>query len=532
MAPLAPLPEPNEEGWDPLWEIGDIWDQRIDAYYENIVVPEEKRQAQQHLNQVTSTVNSNPLPASEPQLNSNANQSEEAATVSVNHETPQKTTTSFKLPMRLRSRPEEEVRSEKKRQLAAASVSQETQKKRRKAHDTETTKQDNLLILSDQQNSAALLSPIPGPEQKSKPSPSHPPVVSRPVRVRVRAPTPNPSPCTPNSSDSDDEPPIRRRRVRNKSILASNTTCKPRSRSASLPPSSAQRGSRTPDSTSTATRRTLHVQPTKRSGQTLARLSKSTPKTSSQRSRRLGKQKCSASRRPEKSRRTRFNSSQMRKDDTRRTKSRLNDIWRGDDRTDTFIQSAPAVHSRHDEKVQWTLRESRCFAIRYSSIHRFGLFATVPIPAGAMVIEYIGERVDHDRSELRDVMYTLKGTDMYIYQLHKGTTDVLDATNRSGPAKYVNHCCEPNVWAEEIVEYVERDSGEMEKLNRDRTKMEKVNRGRDEMEQVNRIWFRSFRAIEKGEEIMVDYGMKREVGERREPCNCKRPTCHGALNYA
>jgi SET domain-containing protein len=122
-----------------------------------------------------------------------------------------------------------------------------------------------------------------------------------------------------------------------------------------------------------------------------------------------------------------------------------------------------------------------------SRIHRFGVFAGAPIPAGADVIEYVGERVGRRHWKERNAARS--------YMLRINRYWCLDGSVGGGGAELINHCCEPNC----------RFS----------------HRG-------DRVWVVSLRAIEPGEELVIDYRFaKALIGT---PCHCGAPSCRGTIN--
>ncbi len=133
-----------------------------------------------------------------------------------------------------------------------------------------------------------------------------------------------------------------------------------------------------------------------------------------------------------------------------------------------------------------------------SSIHNQGMFAARPIPEGARIIEYLGEKITKAESSRRaDAWHekAKKGGDglVYIFDLNKRYD--LDGNIPNNPAKYINHSCNPNCEAVNI-------------------------RGR--------IWIIALRDIEAGEELGFDYGYDIEHF-LEHPCRCGAPKCVGYI---
>jgi hypothetical protein len=92
-----------------------------------------------------------------------------------------------------------------------------------------------------------------------------------------------------------------------------------------------------------------------------------------------------------------------------------------------------------------------------------GLFATSPILRGTRIIQYIGELISNgDEKRL---------TGKYLIRLNEEYT--IDGKARNNLARYVNHSCKPNAFAEVI---------------------------------DDEIWIIAKRRIKGGEEITFDYG--------------------------
>ncbi|HVM48460.1 MAG TPA: SET domain-containing protein-lysine N-methyltransferase [Candidatus Acidoferrum sp.] len=123
-----------------------------------------------------------------------------------------------------------------------------------------------------------------------------------------------------------------------------------------------------------------------------------------------------------------------------------------------------------------------------SPIHGTGAFATSVIPAGARVIEYIGERITKAESVLR-----CEGNNEYIFALND--EEDLDGHVPWNPARFINHSCAPNCEAQSEQE---------------------------------RIWLVAVRDIRPGEEITFNYGYDLE-DYQSYPCHCGSPGCVGCI---
>lgn len=90
-----------------------------------------------------------------------------------------------------------------------------------------------------------------------------------------------------------------------------------------------------------------------------------------------------------------------------------------------------------------TIDRSRCFfglEVRPSPIHRWGVFALEPIPAGRLVIEYTGERIDAREAWRRSFRQNI-----YLFCLDD--EDLIDGAIGGSGAEFINHSDTPNVEA-------------------------------------------------------------------------------------
>ena len=123
-----------------------------------------------------------------------------------------------------------------------------------------------------------------------------------------------------------------------------------------------------------------------------------------------------------------------------------------------------------------------------SPIHGLGGFARGPIPAGARVLEYVGEKISKAESARR-----CEAQNWFVFGLD-GEFD-LDGNVEWNPARFLNHSCAPN--CEAVLE-------------------------------GGRIWIIALRDIRAGEEITFNYGYDLEdYGEH--PCRCGAPDCVGFI---
>lgn len=137
--------------------------------------------------------------------------------------------------------------------------------------------------------------------------------------------------------------------------------------------------------------------------------------------------------------------------------------------------------------------------VRKSSIHGKGVYAIRPIRAGERVLEYKGKIITwakaqkihpHDPSQPNHTFY-----------FHLDDKHVIDGKQNGNSSRWINHACEPNLEAEQ--------SG-------------------------MRVFFKTLRDIEAGEELLYDYalmieGRKTAKVQKEYACLCGAPSCRGTM---
>ena len=141
------------------------------------------------------------------------------------------------------------------------------------------------------------------------------------------------------------------------------------------------------------------------------------------------------------------------------------------------------------------------FVIRSSKIQGKGAFATRRIKKGDRIIEYLGECIDADESDIRYPDGEMGRHHTFLFSIGDGSR-VLDAGPLEWPAKYVNHSCDPNC------EALEEEDG--------------------------RVFVHALKTIEKNEELLYDYAYERTPEHNEEDevlykCLCGSPKCRGSI---
>ncbi|EFJ33038.1 hypothetical protein SELMODRAFT_84518 [Selaginella moellendorffii] len=84
-----------------------------------------------------------------------------------------------------------------------------------------------------------------------------------------------------------------------------------------------------------------------------------------------------------------------------------------------------------------------------SKIHAWGVVAMEFIEPEDFIVEYVGEVLRPKVADVREVRYLRQGLgSSYFFRVGDGF--VIDATQRGGLGRFINHSCEPNCYAKII----------------------------------------------------------------------------------
>ncbi|CDF36889.1 unnamed protein product [Chondrus crispus] len=161
-------------------------------------------------------------------------------------------------------------------------------------------------------------------------------------------------------------------------------------------------------------------------------------------------------------------------------------------------KSTPSLPYATQHRCIASTSRSRTVVLR-SDIEGCGVFATKDIPAGEMVIEYVGEIIRPVLSDVREAKYLDRGIGCYMFEIETGV--IVDATMRGNAARYINHSCAPNCFSKTIT--TEND--------------QKV------------VVIFAKRTIQRGEELSYDYQFPFDDSDRVK-CACGADQCKGWMN--
>jgi len=156
-----------------------------------------------------------------------------------------------------------------------------------------------------------------------------------------------------------------------------------------------------------------------------------------------------------------------------------------------FVQSKASQYRKM--KQEW--RQNVILA--RSKIAGLGLYAARDLERGQMIVEYIGEVIRGELTDLREKRYESQNRGIYMFRLDDYR--VVDATMTGGVARYINHCCEPNCVTETV-----------------------------ELADWHIIIFAN-RRISRGEELSYDYKFDFE-DDNKIPCLCGAKNCRKWMN--
>ncbi|VEN56916.1 unnamed protein product [Callosobruchus maculatus] len=134
-----------------------------------------------------------------------------------------------------------------------------------------------------------------------------------------------------------------------------------------------------------------------------------------------------------------------------------------------------------------------------SKIHGMGLFAARSLQKYCMIVEYLGEVIRTEVAECRERRNDRENRTTYMFRLDEDR--VVDAMYRGSLARFINHSCNPNCFAE-ILEL----GGDL------------------------RIILFAKRDILENEELTYDYRLDEEDEYQKIPCLCGSGNCRSYMN--
>jgi hypothetical protein len=144
----------------------------------------------------------------------------------------------------------------------------------------------------------------------------------------------------------------------------------------------------------------------------------------------------------------------------------------------------------------------RRIQVRRSGVHGRGVFALQDIPKGETIIEYVGEIISWKQADKRQSSDPDDPNHTFFFSIGDGKK-VIDANVGGNAARFINHSCKPNCES-------------------------------DEDEETQRVFIKSIRDIQAGEELNYDYGLVIDEPYTKELkaqylCRCGAKKCRGTM---
>ncbi len=141
----------------------------------------------------------------------------------------------------------------------------------------------------------------------------------------------------------------------------------------------------------------------------------------------------------------------------------------------------------------------RKMAVRRSGVHGRGVFAARRLLADERIFEYKGELISWEEAERRHPWNPDEPNHTFYFALDDG--NVIDANFGGNSARWINHSCAPNCYAEEI---------------------------------NGRIYIYASRTIEAGKELFYDYGLVCDARHTKAlklayACHCGARKCRKTM---
>ena len=144
-------------------------------------------------------------------------------------------------------------------------------------------------------------------------------------------------------------------------------------------------------------------------------------------------------------------------------------------------------------------RRKPMIEVRHSPIHGYGVFALRKIRKGTTVIEYLGDRVSHEKADARYEDKDASDSHTFLFTVDSRT--VIDAGINGNEARFINHGCDPNCQSVSL---------------------------------KKRVFIEAIRTIPPGHELSYDYQIQRDPEDAPDvdvifACRCGAPSCRGSM---
>lgn len=139
------------------------------------------------------------------------------------------------------------------------------------------------------------------------------------------------------------------------------------------------------------------------------------------------------------------------------------------------------------------------YEVRHSPIHGHGVFARHLIRKGTRIVEYLGERISHEKANTRYEDKDPNDNHTFLFTVDERT--VIDAAVGGNAARFINHGCDPNC---------------------------------ESTTERRRVFIDAIRTIQPGEELNYDYSIQRDADDPANvdeifACRCGAAGCRGSM---
>ncbi|XP_065318751.1 uncharacterized protein LOC135926748 [Gordionus sp. m RMFG-2023] len=170
-----------------------------------------------------------------------------------------------------------------------------------------------------------------------------------------------------------------------------------------------------------------------------------------------------------------------------------------------------------------------------SRIQGMGLFAARDFDRDSMIIEYVGELIRSEVAEVRERSALLASAFASTYFFRLDDHSVLDATRSGGPARYINHSCDPNCRAQTITIFVSSastsvpDDSDIGGAILNLPTQNGSGQGKF-LAKTKKIVIVANKKIQRGEELCYDYKFEYEGENNKLSCLCGAHNCKKWMN--
>ncbi|KAI6204561.1 hypothetical protein M3Y94_00688900 [Aphelenchoides besseyi] len=182
-----------------------------------------------------------------------------------------------------------------------------------------------------------------------------------------------------------------------------------------------------------------------------------------------------------------------------------------------LVECQDCPNGENCQNSRFQRRQYSATEVRPSGAKGFGLFAVEKIRKDSLIIEFLGEIIDHKEFFCRIQIYEKSKDVQHHYLMCLESRAYIDATKFGNKGRFINHSCSPNATTQQWI-------------IKDRL-LTRINRI-DDKECVTStcIGFFALKDIEADEEITFDYNFENFGRQQlQQVCYCGSPSCRGYI---